>query len=186
MQDNRRPLHIIVDGVKVPNRPKDRLTAEQVRNCLDYDPLTGKFRWRVTRGCRYRGSPAGTKSHDRYTIQVEGCRQETSVLAWLHYYGEWPKGEIDHINLDKGDDRIENLRDATISQNEMNKGIRKDNTSGFKGVAFDSRSGKYIAKINVRGEKYPLGYFREAEHAGAAYRIAASVIHGEFARFSHE
>jgi hypothetical protein len=172
---------------KVTKRPHDRLTVEQVRSCLNYDPLTGIFTWRITQGNRIAGAIAGTPSHERRTIQIFGCRQPAAVVAWLHFYGKWPEREVDHKNLNAMDDRISNLREATISQNGMNKGIRKDSSTGFKGVSVDSRSGKYVARISDRnGTRKLLGYFPEPEQASAAYKIAARTIYGEFARFDRD
>ena len=90
--------------------------------------------------------------------------------------------EIDHINGDKMDNRRCNLRFATHAQNNQNKGLRRDSTTGYKGVCFDKRSGKYIAYINANGKRTYLGYFDDKLSAAYAYDAAALQMHGDYAR----
>ena len=90
--------------------------------------------------------------------------------------------EIDHINMDKTDNRRCNLRIATHSENQMNRGVRCDNTSGFKGVCLDKRTDKYFAYINASGKRTYLGTFDDKYHAAEAYDKAAILLHGEYAR----
>lgn len=93
------------------------------------------------------------------------------------------KREVDHWSLDTLDNRKENLRIATRSQNNCNRGMRKDNTSGFKGVTRHRfKSGYWIAQIMHHGKGYNLGHFPTKEQAAQAYREAALRMHGEFAR----
>jgi len=92
--------------------------------------------------------------------------------------------EIDHINLDKADNRRQNLRYATHSENQMNRGLRKDNSSGYKGVCFDKRSKKYISYINANGKRRYLGYYDDKFSAAMAYDLAAERLHGKFAKFN--
>lgn len=94
--------------------------------------------------------------------------------------------EIDHINGDKLDNRRINLRPATHAQNNQNKGLRRDSTTGYKGVCFDKRSGKYIAYINADGERTYLGYFADKVDAAKAYDRAALLLHRDFARPNYQ
>lgn len=80
------------------------------------------------------------------------------------------------------DNRRANLRLATKSQNQMNRRIQRNNTSGFKGVHLFKRTGKFRAYIMVQGKEKHLGYFATAEEAHVAYVKAAVEIHGEFAQ----
>lgn len=89
----------------------------------------------------------------------------------------------DHINMNKLDNRRENLRIATHSQNGQNQGLRPDNTSGFKGVSWYKKTSKWTASIYIYGRRKYLGYFDTPELAHAAYCKAAKELHGEFARF---
>lgn len=98
-----------------------------------------------------------------------------------------PKGQqVDHINMDKTDNRRCNLRYATHTENQQNKGLRKDSTTGYKGVCFDKRSGKYIAYINAAGSRTYLGYYPDKKLAAEAYDKAAKNLHREFARLNFE
>jgi hypothetical protein len=101
-----------------------------------------------------------------------------SHIAWLYFYGEWPKLEIDHINRNSLDDSIANLRDVTGSVNNMNQGETKANKSGFKGVFKHYEKG-YGAKIGINKISYNLGVYPTAELAAGAYRIAAAALHWE-------
>jgi hypothetical protein len=99
-------------------------------------------------------------------------------------HGEIPKNQIDHVNGDKSDNRIENLRQATPTQNSCNVGKRARNKSGFKGVSYEPKSKKnpFIAQIQVGGKKVYLGCFQTAEVAHGAYVKASAELHGTFAR----
>jgi len=96
--------------------------------------------------------------------------------------GEWPKGEIDHIDLDRANNKWENLREATHSENSANRRVRSDNILGLKGVAFDKTRGEYRAYIGVNGKRIHLGYSDCPAAAHMAYVVAANKAFGEFAR----
>ena len=93
--------------------------------------------------------------------------------------GEWPSTIVDHKNRIRSDNRWENLRTATRSENGINSQVKKNNTSGFKGV-HKLRDGGYVARIGVNKERKYLGYFYSAEEAGCAYDKAAEELFGEF------
>lgn len=90
--------------------------------------------------------------------------------------------EVDHINMDRLDNRKANLRLATHAENQRNRCMHRDNKSGFKGVCLDSRSGKYFAYINADKKRTYLGYFVSKEEASKAYDNAALKLHKDFAR----
>jgi hypothetical protein len=92
-----------------------------------------------------------------------------------------PSHQIDHINGDRTDNRLENLREATNSENQYNSKTRKDNKLGIKGISC-YREGKYRAYTRDNGKKIHIGCFDTLEEAKAAYDKAASTIHGEFFR----
>lgn len=91
--------------------------------------------------------------------------------------------QVDHINLDPLCNTVENLRLANGSQNQANQSRRKDNSSGFKGVYWDKRGEKWVARVCLNGKAIYLGSFDTPEEAHAAYCVAAGKYHGEFARF---
>lgn len=160
------------------------LTAERLRELLTYDPASGLFTRRVYRSPNAKaGDIAGTIDKDGYVqIQIDGKVYKAHRLAWLYMTGEWPESDIDHNDLDEGNNTWANLRPATVSQNAANCGKRPFNTSGLKGVTFDKRKGRWMAQIQVDRRCRHLGYHDTPELAHAAYASAAREIHGEYAR----
>lgn len=161
-----------------------RHDVEYIRSALDYDPSTGIFRWTRPASPQMRpGSIAGTPKGDGYrVIMVSRRRYAAHRLAWLYVHGEMPPGNLDHINGDRDDNRIVNLRLATPSQNAMNRKMRSDNATGYRGVYREVQSGKYRAAIGVNRKILQLGRFDTPEEAFAAYCAKARELHGEFSR----
>lgn len=103
-------------------------------------------------------------------------------LAWLYIYGEWPIDQLDHINRNTSDNRIENLREATQSQNNANRSANKSKKySPLKGVSFYPDSKRWTASIRINNKNRHLGCFDTAEEAHAAYVAEADQVFGEFA-----
>jgi hypothetical protein len=96
--------------------------------------------------------------------------------------GEWPPSEVDHRDLDKGNNRWTNLRIASSAGNKWNLARRSSNTTGYKGVS--RKRSKFQAQIAINKKRVSLGCFASPEEAYAAYCKAASEWHGEFARYS--
>ncbi len=145
----------------------DKVSLERLKSKLDYDPETGLF----TRN----GKLAGT--HDRFStgyiqIQIDGKIYYAHRLAWYYCHGVWPTGVIDHIDGNKINNSLKNLRDCCQSTNGLNqKGPRADNKSGYLGVVKDSRRKKkpYRAEIRINGRGYWLGSFETAYEASLEY-----------------
>lgn len=162
------------------------LTAEYVRSRLTYDPDTGTMRWKPRPDnhswtARYAGTEAGHPNTNGYVqIKLDGRERLRSRLVWLIVTGSWPRHHIDHINRDHTDDRFSNLRQATHRENTANSGPRRNSSTGVRGV-FPLPSGRYRAKINVRGRAHHLGVFGTIAEASAAYDAAARAELGEFA-----
>ena len=158
------------------------ITSERLRALLDYNPETGEFTWiSGRRQGKRQGKRAGCADGRGYLrIEIDGRHYRGHRLAWLHVFGKWPDGDLDHANGDRADNRISNLRSATRSQNAANMRRRRINTSGLKGVSF--HRGKWQARITKHGKARHLGSFPTAAHAHAAYCAAAREVHGAFWR----
>lgn len=155
------------------------ITAADVRRYLSYDASTGVLTWIAG---RRRGRPAGYLTVNGY-IHVGLCRRLYlgHRLAWLYVHGEWPPAQIDHVDGDRANNRLSNLRLALPRQNSWNYRKPITNKSGMKG-ACENRPGRWIAQIKANGKKYYLGTFDSAAAAHAAYCEAAARFHGEYAR----
>lgn len=164
------------------------LTAARLRELLSYDPETGEFRWRKGYSSRSRitaGSVAGSPDTKGYIIITIGClRYKAHRLAWLYMEGQWPKGNLDHINHEPSDNRRNNLREATYSGNRVNACVNSNNTSGFNNVFFNGRCPirPWQARIQINGKLRYLGNFDTAAKAYATYCLAARRHFGEYAR----
>lgn len=162
----------------MPTRFKSGPSLSRLRELLKYDPATGVFTWRERRGPRVAGAQAGSVKNAkgyRY-IRLDGALHFEHRLAWLYETGEWPAEEIDHINGDASDNRIENLREATRGQNAQNLAMSPKNTSGYRGVCWDPVNGKWCAQIHA-GRHVKLGRFDTLEAANSAYLKAKQKLH---------
>lgn len=161
------------------------ITLAEISSFLTYDPDTGHFHWRVKTNARApAGARAGCQRRDGYRlIGLRGKMILEHRLAWLFVHGAWPTGHLDHIDCDPSNNRIENLREATVSENHRNVRLQKNNSSGFKGVTYHRKSAVFQAQIKLHGRNHYLGSFATAEEAAAA-RASAQSLHGEFARLA--
>lgn len=164
-----------------------RLTAKYVRSVLVYDSDTGIFTWRVRVAMRARaGDIAGHRMRSGYVqIMIDKVHYQAHRLAWLYVTGMWPSGDLDHKDLNKSNNAISNLREATDTQNKGNRRALKNNKLGVKGVLYDAKMRRpYRAQIWINGRSVYLGGFATAEEASAAYAAAAVEHFGEFSRKS--
>jgi hypothetical protein len=155
------------------------LTQKELQEMLNYDANTGIFTWKI-RPCRAvkAGDIAGcTEKRIGYiTIGIKKVIHKAHRLAWLYVYGEWPKGLIDHINGNKADNCIANLRDVSAGGNSQN--IRKPNRrnkSGFMGVIWYQN--KWRASMSVNGKSKWLGDYSTPEEAHQVYIEAKRKYH---------
>lgn len=150
-------------------------TVDRLRELLKYEPETGGLFWLST------GEVAMTGKVGSYLGGYVDCvRVRAHRVAWCLHYGFEPPDFIDHINGDKKDNRISNLRLATKSQNEINKPKKAGTSSKYKGVTWHKARGKWLAHLNVNGKYKYLGYYSIEIDAKYAYDKAAEEFHGEY------
>ena len=155
------------------------LTVERLREVLTYDASTGELRWAYGRvGCR-KNDLAGNVTSLRYrTIMIDRKRYFAHRLAWLSHYGEWPTRDLDHINCDPSDNRIENLRLTDAMHNQQNRHhARTDSLLGVIGISRCKRSGRFSAKIKVAGKQLHIGYYASPDQAYQAYLQVKRQLH---------
>jgi hypothetical protein len=156
-----------------------------VASRIAYDPETGVLTWK---SAPPRGREIGDRLRDcdngngyRY-VKINSHPYAAHRVAWCVMTGQWPPGEVDHINCQKADNRWVNLRLATRSQNQQNMPVDRKNTSGFKGVGWHKCKQRWRAYIQVDGRQISLGYHPDAEAAHRAYCAAAEKYFGDYAR----
>lgn len=156
------------------------LSQELLKEFLFYEPETGVFTWRSkSAACVVIGSVAGYFNGRYWRIAVRGKHYSAHRLAWLYVFGEWPKQVIDHINGDKTDNRIANLRDVSVEHNNQNTVLICRSKTGVLGVS-KTTNGRYKSIISSKGQCMYLGTFDTAEKAGEAYRQAKQELHKGF------
>lgn len=162
---------------------KRRPSKKYLKSVLRYNRRTGIFYWKKSPSNNVRaGDVAGTvKNPPGYiAICIKNRRYYAHAIAWMLVYGRWPK-EVDHKNRNKSDNRISNLRLATSSQNHINTGLPRHNTSGAKGVFWHRKARKWQAQIQVDGSMIYLGLHRSKTAAILARRAASKLHFGAFA-----
>lgn len=161
------------------------LSLERLKQLLHYCSETGEFTWLSGRSRTAKGSKAGTRHHSGYlNIAIDRRLYLAHRLAIFYMTGEWPE-IADHINRARDDNRWANLRSGDASENSCNKSMLTNNTSGYRGVFWNKREGKWHARVVKKGKAYSLGYFTDKERAIAAVDVHIRQIHGEFKGATH-
>ena len=159
------------------------LTVDLLNELFEYDKETGDLIWREARanGKVKKGDIAGTVDSKGYIkLDVNYKKHRAHRLVFLMHKGYLPK-TIDHINGNPSDNRIENLRAATTSQNHYNRKLSSNNTSGFKGVSWDINKKTWKGYIYLDGQRIHLGVYKTPEEANVVVRKAREELHGSFA-----
>ena len=159
-------------------RNSHQIGIERLRHVLNFDSETGVFSWRIQNGQRgHVGALAGSDDGQGYwRIQIDRKKYKSHRLAWFYVYGEWPV-MVDHINGDKLDNRIINLRSVSHAENHQNRRTANANTEvGLLGVDHKKKQG-FRARITRDGKQLHLGYFLTAVEAQSAYLAAKRVVH---------
>ena len=155
------------------------LTQQYLKSIFSYDPYTGILtRIRSTgSGSVVGSSPAACRRDGYIRISVNNCQYLAHRLVWLHFYGSWPNHQVDHINGNRADNRIANLRDISNAGNGQNRhGHNKNCSSGFLGVY--KHGDRWVTKIKVDRKPVHIGVFSTPEEAHAAYVEAKRNLHG--------
>jgi hypothetical protein len=160
------------------------ITQNELKQVLHYNQDTGVFTWLVSKqGQKGIGSKAGCLTlGGYYSITIDREFYLAHRLAWFYVYGTWPANTIDHINGDTQDNRICNLREATSSQNGMNRLEQSNNTSGHRGVTFHKKAQKWRAHIKINQKQKHLGLFITKELAIEARNKAEEELFRNFRR----
>lgn len=147
----------------------DDPTGPAIRELMVYDAGTGTLAWRSLDNPSRKPGPLGCLVRGRLQMRLGRKLYYVHRLVWLYHHDAWPFGQIDHINGDRTDNRIENLRDVTAL-------VNMQNTSG-RGVTFDKRAKRYYAQISVAGRRKHVGSFGTFDEARAAYLAAKAELH---------
>jgi len=166
-------------------------SQEYIRSVFDYNPNTGVFKWKIRTdvpkewNTRRAGKIAGRVQKNGYiSIGINKKHFYAHRLAWIYMTGDCPYDDVDHKDRVKSNNKWENLRLGTRTQNFGNKTISPHNTSGYKGVSLFKRDGTWRSQIQVFGKNIHLGYYKTPEEAHKIYMEAAIKYFGEFARAS--
>lgn len=170
-------------------------TRDRCHELLEYNPNTGIALWKPRASgakpgelkrwnSRYAGKVAAqrTRTHSGHIqISIDGKLYYLHRLIWMMMTGNEPADQIDHINGDPSDNRWDNLRPASHSENIRNRTMRSDNSSGRKGVYWNRSQKLWHAQIYA-GRKIHLGFYQDLDAAAAAYAAGSARYHGDFAR----
>ena len=161
------------------------ITQSRLMELVTYDAAAGVLRWRTRRGNTRPGARIGGPDKEGYwRVRLDDRQYLEHRLVWLWHHGSFPR-ILDHIDRDRSNNRIENLRLCTESQNAANAKISTHNTSGYRGVYYEAERDKWVARIRlvIEGERvrYRIGRFDTAEEAAIAYNLHLRQHFSEYA-----
>jgi len=140
---------------------ENKLTQDELKRQLDYVPLTGIFKWKVSNSNRVQiGDIAGCKNKDGYiVVRINKRRYYAHRLAWLYVYGYFPENQIDHKYRNPSNNKIDNLREVSQTCNLRNQNKYKNNKSGVTGVSWSKELNKWYSQIAVNKKIIYLGIY---------------------------
>lgn len=155
---------------------------EELKRLYHYDSETGVFTFKERRFGVKQGSPAGSRDpiNGYMRMRVKGVLYLAHRLAWLYVNGDWPKKEIDHLDRNRENNRISNLREVTRSENLANKSLYRSSKTGLRGVHWHKQHRKFCASIQINGKRRHVGLFKTANEAELAYKEQSVKLRGEF------
>ncbi|WP_449043759.1 AP2/ERF family transcription factor [Paracoccus versutus] len=174
------------------------ISIDDLREMIRLDSETGRLYWKERDICDFPSPFMGRRWNNRYASKeaftakkngyacgtIHGRSYQAHRVVFAITHGRWPVDCVDHIDMDRSNNRPDNLREATKLSNAWNKKITKQNKSGFKGVSFHTDSGRWISSIWADKKNYFLGRFDTAEEAAIVYDSKARELHGEFAHLN--
>ena len=162
---------------------EEQITQEVLKEYLEY--RDGHLWWVKSTYRRVKiGQQFGSCHNSGYRRgKLKGKLHYEHRLIWLYHYGAWPKEYVDHINGIKNDNRIENLRECTVQQNQFNKKSLVGSTSIYKGVYWHKQRKKWVAGHKYKGKRYDLGRYETEAEAAEAYRKATEHLHKDYANY---
>ncbi len=181
--ENRRAGLFTLGSLMIKNRVPPHLIAE----IFDYNPITGWVTWKKSPhplfpvGARAGSIDTNKLGYNNRRICYDKKRYNETHIIWAIMMGKWPTLEIDHINTNSLDNRWENLREATKSQQKMNSNKRRDNKIGFKCITYSKRLNKYRWAVKANNKHLIGKYFSTPEEAYSDYCAQLPKLHGEFA-----
>lgn len=154
-----------------------------IKSKYDYDPVTGIISWKIDRPNAKKGTPVGRRAHQGYLVVrvcVDGKGRDlmSHRMAWLLQTGDWPDGQIDHINRDRTDNRFENLRDVDARTNSQNKKFRADGVT--------HQRGKFRAMCRINGKQRDFGSFETLDIAQRVVIAIRREFHNGFLEANHD
>lgn len=165
---------------------KREMTQERLKQLVEYDPATGVFE-RIGKLHHTAHKIPKSSNQDGYlTVWLDGKNRRQNRMAWLYMYGAPIPKILDHINGNRKDNRISNLRPATVAQNQQNSRLRCDNSSGVKGVSWDKSQNSWKAYSKNKGKTKHIGVFKSFEDAVEARVRYVKETYGEFFSERHE
>ena len=181
------------------NRLNELPEQNYLLECFRYDEETGKLYWKerpryhfdspigAYRSNRYFNKEAGSLTNGYLLIRLDGKRYQAHRVIWMIVKGTEPNGFIDHINGNKLDNIIENLRDVSCGENNVNRHkLRKDNTTGYLGVVYLEITDTYHASIQYCGKSISIGRYKYLEEAALAYQLKYLELYGEEFYYANE
>jgi hypothetical protein len=159
-------------------------TVERLREIFNYDPYEGVLRWKERRPGVNKNLIAGIPCRPGGHVVVRIGKQlfPAHRIIWKIVTGQEPPDYIDHIDMNRTNNKWANLRTATNSQNMMNVGLIRSNTSGYKNVYWHAQSGKWMVSVKLNGKSHSFGLYTTKEDAVKVARFERVRLHGEFAR----
>jgi hypothetical protein len=157
------------------------LNQELLKELVNYDPNTGVFAWKKIRPGVSSSKKFGSLKPSGYIVVLINKKlYRLHRLAWLYMTGEWPENEIDHINGNKADNRFCNIRKATKAENNWNKKVRKDSTTGVKNVLYYPKYQSYYVRITANKIAHSFGPFKTKDQAALVAKEKRAEIHKNF------